>query len=278
MKNLYITDLDGTLLNNKAELSEKSEAFLTKAIDEGVLFTVATARTFATVTEMFKNVGLKLPLVLMNGVMLYDPLEKKIISYSSIDDKSIREVFELYKKHKVFPLVYRCKGEYLEIEYYNTDNPNLMKYIGNRVEAPGKKFVYSPTFPTTAKEQVIYIVTVDKYESILPLYEDIKKLDCVTCAFYRDNYTDCYFLEIFAKNVSKASALCQVKSIVGANRVIAFGDNLNDIEMFNEADEAYAVENAYDQAKKYATDIIGSNDNDSVASYIYYNARRYTNE
>ncbi len=271
MKTLYITDLDGTLLNSDAVLTEKSKEYINKVTDGGALFSVATARTFATVMQMFSDVDLKLPLVLMNGVMLYDPKDKRILSCHSISNNTIEKVFDVYRKHTIYPLVYRCKKDLLEIEYYNTDNPYQMRYVDKRTEATGKRFVYSPVFTAEGKSEVIYIVTLDKYEVILPLYEDIRKIKDISCVFYRDNYTDCYFLEIFACGVSKASGVLEVKKIAGADKVIAFGDNLNDMEMFKAANESYAVENGHEDLKNSATGIIGSNDKNSVAEYILNN-------
>ncbi|MBQ3136106.1 MAG: HAD family hydrolase [Clostridia bacterium] len=271
MKTLYITDLDGTFLNSNAVLSDKSKHMLIKAIDNGAFFTVATARTFATVLQMFKDVNINLPLILMNGVMIYDPVKNEIISSHSIKNESIKKVFSVYKKYEILPLVYRQKKNYLEIEYYDTSNPNQMKYVKKRTEASGKRFVYSPVFTDEGKSEVIYIVTLDTYDKLFPLYNELKNISGISCVFYRDNYTDCFFLEIFAESVSKASAMLEVKSITGADRVVVFGDNLNDIEMFKAADEAYAVENACSELKAFATDVIGDNDNDSVAEYILNN-------
>lgn len=268
MNTLYITDLDGTFLNSKGELSPNTKKLISDALNKGADFTLATARTFATVTQMFDGVDLKLPVILMNGVMIYDLSEKAPVSCHSIDTESTKEVFEAYKQHNILPLIYRYKNPYLEIEYYDRSNPYQMQYVSNRNEAAGKKFIYSPAFTSKGKEDVIYIVTLDRYERLLPLYNDIKNIRDISCVFYRDNYTDCYFLEIFAKDVSKASAMLEVKKTVGADKVIAFGDNLNDMEMFKASDEAYAVANACDELKSIATGVIGSNDNDSVADYI----------
>ena len=80
---LFVTDLDGTLLNSNKEVSIKSIEILNKLIDDGVNFTVATARTPATVVDLLQDVNLKLPAVLMNGVLLYDIKEEK---YSSLKD------------------------------------------------------------------------------------------------------------------------------------------------------------------------------------------------
>ncbi len=268
MKTLYITDLDGTFLNSRAELSDDTKSIISEAIGSGASFTIATARTFATVTKMFEGIDLKLPVVLMNGVMIYDISLKTPVTCHSIDTESTRRIFEKYKKHGIFPLVYRYNKPYLEIEFYDKSNPHQMSYIGKRNETEGKRFVYSPVFDCNGKDEVIYIVTLDRYEKLLPLYNDIKGIDDISCVFYRDNYTDCYFLEIFAKNVSKASSMLEVKKMVGADKTVAFGDNLNDIEMFQASDEAYAVSNACDELKSIATGVIGSNDDNSVAKYI----------
>ncbi len=278
MKTLYITDLDGTFLNNKGELSTETVKIISEALNKGVNFTLATARTFATVTQMFDGIHLKLPVVLMNGVMIYDLTEKRAVTCHSLDSDSTEKVFEVYAKHNIMPLIYRYKKPFLEIEYYDRDNIYQMRYVNQRNEATGKKFVYSPAFTCEGKSDVIYIVTLDRYERLLPLYNDMKKIKNISCVFYRDNYTDCYFLEIFAAGVSKASAMLEVKKIVGADRIIAFGDNLNDIEMFRFSDEAYAVDNACEELKSISTGVIGSNDDDSVARYILEHFTENNNE
>ncbi|MBQ7116833.1 MAG: HAD family hydrolase [Clostridia bacterium] len=270
MKALYITDLDGTFLNSDAQISENSKKLISQAINRGALFTVATARTFATVMRMFSDIELKIPLVLMNGVMLYDPESKRILSTKVVDCEALKEVFVAYRKHGIFPLIYRNKDSFLEIEYYNTDNQYQMKYVGKRADADGKRFVYSDKFDCEGKSEVIYIVTLDKYETLFPLYEDIKQITGISAVFYSDNYTDCYFLEIFSAGVSKASAMLQVKKLIGAEKTVAFGDNMNDIEMFKYADESYAVDNACNELKGFATGVIGSNNDDAVAKKIYY--------
>lgn len=75
-------------------------------------------------------------------------------------------------------------------------------------------------------------------------------------------------LEIFAPGVSKASAITRLKELTGADRVVVFGDNLNDLPMFEIADVAVAVDNAFDEAKAKADIIIGPNAEDSVAKFI----------
>ena len=53
-----------------------------------------------------------------------------------------------------------------------------------------------------------------------------------------------------------------------------FGDGKNDIDMFELADESYAVENAHADLKKFATRIIGANDEDAVAHWLEENVKK----
>ena len=68
--------------------------------------------------------------------------------------------------------------------------------------------------------------------------------------------------------MSKAAAVKQLASEAGADRVVVFGDNLNDIPMMKVADVAVAVNNALPEVKAIAHHIIGSNTADAVARFI----------
>lgn len=67
---------------------------------------------------------------------------------------------------------------------------------------------------------------------------------------------------------SKANAIKQLQKLLGCDRVVVFGDGRNDIDMFELADESYAVQNADEQLKSYATAVISSNDEDGVAHWL----------
>ncbi|MEG2841791.1 MAG: HAD hydrolase family protein [Cellulosilyticaceae bacterium] len=79
---------------------------------------------------------------------------------------------------------------------------------------------------------------------------------------------DTYYLEIYQSDVSKAQAIKAVKVEYGFDKVVCFGDNLNDIPMFELSDEGYAVENAKEEVKQIATGIIGGNDKDGVVKFL----------
>ena len=116
---------------------------------------------------------------------------------------------------------------------------------------------------------VFYISCISKKEILDPFYEQLK--DRYQCLYSQDIYSHDWWLEILPQNVSKANAIQQLKKYLNCNQVIAFGDGKNDISMFEMADQCYAVDNACDELKAIATDVIGHHDEDAVAKWLEEN-------
>ena len=73
---------------------------------------------------------------------------------------------------------------------------------------------------------------------------------------------------------TKANAILKLKEMLGFEKVVCFGDAINDIPMFEIADEAYAVENAVNELKSVATGVIPSNEEDGVARWLQENIKK----
>ena len=74
---------------------------------------------------------------------------------------------------------------------------------------------------------------------------------------------------------SKSHATQQLKELLGCEKLVVFGDGKNDVDMFELADEAYAVANAVPELKAKATAVIGGNNEDGVAKWLLENALRW---
>lgn len=94
-------------------------------------------------------------------------------------------------------------------------------------------------------------------DSIETTCQAIRRATPCDARWYPDTYNPgLALLEVFAPGVSKAQGLLELKRITGADRVVAFGDNLNDMPMLLAADEAIVVDNAHPSVKAIATRII----------------------
>ena len=91
------------------------------------------------------------------------------------------------------------------------------------------------------------------------------------CFYLRDIYSGEYWLEVLPKRAGKAAAAIKLKEMLGCDKLVCFGDDVNDIALFAAADECYAVGNAADALKEKATAVIGRNTEDSVAHWLEHN-------
>lgn len=266
---LFVTDLDGTLINNKREVPKKSLEILNKLIDEGVNFTVATARTPATAVKILEDLNLKLPVALMNGVLIYDTKELKYIDIKGIDKESANEVLNIFKSYNKNPLVYGVKDNHLWVYHKEFENIYEYNFYKERADKKLKTFVKVKDYDSSLSDSnIINFVAFDNYDKIRDIAEKIKSIEGVTVNYYKDVYEDCYFLEAYSSEASKANGIKYLSKYINYSKVICFGDNLNDIPMFELADEAYATANAAEEIKKIATDVIGSCEEDGVAEFL----------
>ena len=87
---LFVSDLDGTLLNEHSLVSAESAQILGALIARrGLLFTVATARTPATAVPLLANVGLRLPMVVMEGAAMWHGMENRFVDVQTIDERTV---------------------------------------------------------------------------------------------------------------------------------------------------------------------------------------------
>ena len=84
-------------------------------------------------------------------------------------------------------------------------------------------------------------------------------------------YMGCYFLTLLHADADKSSGLSTVSEYLGRDLsdFTVFGDNLNDLGMFQLSGTAVAVSNAHEKLKKHATIVLPhTNDEDGVAKYL----------
>jgi len=269
MDTLYISDLDGTLLDGKAELSSTAAEMLNKAIDDYHLnFSVATARSPATVFHILSELHLTLPIIMMNGVLVYNMGEKRYDSIVTIPEGSFRNAIAAMKQNDVTGFVYTIENEELIAWYENLEFKAAYDFYEERRKKYDKHFEKVDDFSDFRKES-IYISCLNTEEKLRPVYDAVKDDPELGLSFYRDVYSpNLWYLELYSHKASKKNALRFLKEQLQPKKTIAFGDNLNDLPLFEESDECYAVENALPQVKEKATGILQSNLNDGVARYL----------
>lgn len=273
---LYVSDLDGTLLNSDKEISNFSKDKLNRLINKGLQFTVATARTPATAVDILKGINITLPVAMMNGVLIYDINENKYIDIKKIKDSSVIKVLDIFKEHKKNCFVYAIKDNHLWVYHKDFTCSMEENFYDERCNKPLKTFIkVADYYKASEGSEIINFIIFDKLEIVKPIYDKLKIIEGITVDYYRDIYGDGYFLEAYSSEASKANAINLLSNYVDSDRLITFGDNVNDIPMFKISDECYATENATESLKKIATAVISSNNDDGVAKFILEKNKRF---
>ena len=264
---LYISDLDGTLLNGRAELSEFTVSTINSLIDKGMLFSYATARSRYTSGKITSRLRLREPVVIYNGTFIYDLNEKKRLISNDFDQPTAKKILDTLLDAGVYPMVHAFLGEE---EKYIFDEKNMSRGMA---DFQSKRELDERRTPVSvydiSKYQVFYFTCIDDEEKLHPVYEKFK--NDFQCLYTKDIYSGDYWLEILPNNATKASAIDQLKTMLNCDKVICFGDGNNDIPMFMDADESYAVANARNELKSLATSVIDSNEQDGVAKWLLQN-------
>lgn len=270
MKTLCISDLDGTLLNRDAVLSEESANMLNTLIDSGMYFTVATARTDATVVKILEKLKVNIPAVLMNGVVLYDLKKHDYVEVNAISEKGRARLLQTAAEFDLRGFLYVIENGSMSTYYENADEPHAREFIEERRVKYGKIFTRVNSFSKCADTNAVYFSVADKHEKLRETRDRLTECDDLRVEFYRDVYNENFwYLEVCSKNASKYNAVMYLREEYGFDRVIGFGDNLNDLPLFRASDEAYAVANAKEEIKDAAHGVIGSNTENGVAQFLF---------
>lgn len=271
MRTLYVSDLDGTLLRSSEKTSEYTNQVINSLVDKGMLFSYATARSFITAKKVTQGINAQIPLIVYNGAFVVDNITEEIL-IANYFDISIQSVMDDLFQNEVYPIVYAYingKEKFSFIREKRTKGMNL--FLESRKGDIRTNEVNSLT--DLREGNIFYIVCIDTLDKLKPLYDKYK--DKYHCVYQIDIYTKEQWLEIMPLEASKSNAIKQLQSMLDSERLIVFGDGKNNIDMFQIADECYAVANAHEKLKKYATDIILSNNEDGVAKWLEENYRFY---
>ena len=268
MKTLYVSDLDGTLLNRQAQLTPRSEEIIRRLIDSGMLFTVATARSQSAI-QYLQQLGVRIPSVHLNGVLLYDYSRRQYIDCVPMDTDTSLAVIRILKAFDRMSFVYKFDSDCgINVEFERLSNEVERRFFEVRKNSDYKSFRQTSEITVSDDDKVIYFTMVDTHERLLPIYTAIQQLPQAKATLYSDNYSSLYFLEVFSSSATKAAGVLKLKQLLGADRVVVFGDNLNDLEMMHISDCGIAVGDAVEAVRQQATQIIAPSYQDGVALYL----------
>lgn len=260
------------MLGADSRISPASARMLNEAAAAGALFTVATARTPATVEPLLQGIDTRIPAVVMTGAGLWDHNRGRYISLQTLSHAEARIAADVCQLYGLIPVVY-CRGANQILEVYHPQSiqePSAEKFIVERSALQLKKLhpVTNPLLRLVG-DDVVLLLAMGPKQQVQQAAAQLQNVAGMSVSWYSDpGYPGIYFLEIFGPEVSKAHGLQRLREYTGIQEVTVFGDNYNDLPLFEAADYAVAVENAVEDVRNAADEVIGPNSTDAVPRYL----------
>lgn len=261
MSKLIAVDVDGTLLNSNHEILVQTKDSLIKAMEKGHKVVIVSGRPTEAILDLAKELEFEKFAGLIssyNGGAITNFKTGEKISSHTLDLDLAKEILEKTKNLDVFPLI---TDEYTMIS--NKDNAfldvetHILKLEPLIVEDLSKSINFKPY-------KIIFANYPQKLDEIIP--------------FLKDNFSDrtsqvrslSAFYEIMPQNLSKGKSLLEIAEHYNIKEkdIIAFGDALNDISMFETAGVPVAMGNADEIIKEMSSYVTLSNDENGIGYYL----------
>lgn len=270
-RTLYVTDMDGTLLDNNSRVSDESACIISELSRSGALITVATARTPATVVPLLHCTYTSVPAIVVTGAAMWDREQKQLIETQILAPGKAREISREFKACGLDGFIYTVTTpSHIDVFHGCKMNSAEDEFYQERRNLEYKRFHLGVEPSDEQLNRTILLFTIGPVDNVRMLAERLRRNpEYCSVSFYPDIFNpEQALIEVFAPGVSKAQAIKCLARKVGATRTVVFGDNLNDLSMMQEADLSVAVENAFDEVKQAADIVIGPNSDNSVARFI----------
>lgn len=264
---IYVSDLDGTLLNTKGQLSEFTINTIKQMEGEGIKFTIASARSIFTARDFLNQLNLKIPVVLRNGAFVYNPIDNSVLMQKLLTQEEIQPILEFFIKEGLNPIVHHTSDNTLYVDYTKIDNYGEMHYIESRLNAGDSRFRNVKKYRYSPKSEFISMCVIDENHRQDDVYDRAMEMfpEGYIIHKYVDTYSNHTWIEINHPNATKRNAIRYVMDYLGETEYTAFGDNINDLGMLEGADKAYIPLESYLANAGYDYEKTLSIDSDGVA-------------
>lgn len=221
---LFISGLDDTLLNEKDNLSDYSRVELNRMLDEGVNFTISTMRTPASLMEPMRDIRLKLPVIAMDGAVLYDIREKMYLKAYVISPEESQEILSLVKGQGFSCFSNVIVDDMLVIYYEEPEDEVQKTLIARMRRSPYRNYV-KRKLPET--ECVVYFMMLYPKEIMDAFYllleergftERLKVLK-----YESTDYPGYSYIKIYNRNATKENMTAYLKKMMQLEKTVTFG-------------------------------------------------------
>lgn len=221
---LFVSGLDDTLLNEKDNMSDYSRVELNRILDDGALFTISTIRTPASLMEPMRDIKLNLPVIAMDGAVLYDIQNKQYLKAYIISHKRAKELLDVFDTLSIHCFINVIIDDMLVIYYGDISDSIQQKLVNQMRKSPYRNYVQR-TLPES--EDVVYLMVLDKKERVEMAYQELEKRGYTTefkvLHYESKDYPGYAYIKIYNRNASKQHMIEYLIQKLAVHRTVTFG-------------------------------------------------------
>ena len=264
VKAIFI-DIDGTLLNSKKEISNRSKKAINECCKRDIKVILTSGRSRLSVLEFMHKIKASLYIISSNGADAYDVANEKEIIKDIMNKNDVKKIYNFAKKNDMkLELNFRSssarnKAYKMQDLLFKKSDKEISNIIKNEEIVQciimGKDIEKMQKYKTFVKEKL----EDSKIEN------ESKRLNDMSLKPSKK-----YYCDTVAKGVTKGKAVDAVCKYLKIDKsdIIAIGDGKNDVSMFRKAEDSVAMGNANEKVKDKAKHITDTNDNDGLAMYL----------
>ena len=189
MKTLYVSDLDGTLLNSNTALTDTTIETINALVEEGMEFTFATARSITSASLVTRGLHLRTPLIVYNGVYLLDPDSHDILYSHSFTRQDAQDILNYLLRHDMIPFVYSYIDGRERVSYMEEGMHEGGKYYMES-RPYDKRFRKVDTTEQLLEGDVFYFTCIHDGSFLKPMYEYLEETTDYVIVFQQELYRE----------------------------------------------------------------------------------------
>ena len=223
---LYVSGIDSVLVSSREVMIPYNKVELNRLIAQGVNFTISTIRTPASMMDPLSGINLKLPVIAMDGAVLYDIRENRYLDVFALERSAAARVEAMIESEGAHAFVNVLRDNTLLIYYGEFKNDAEKDMFDRLRRSPYRNYTGKAYRSDEGREQVLYIMTLTRIDHAQKIAGRIREVlgTTVRVMLYPASEYDGYtYLKVYAADACKANMLKILQKRIGADRVVTFG-------------------------------------------------------
>lgn len=238
---LFAVDLACTTEYGENQMSNFVKFRFNQFINSGAKIAFMTSRTVAEALPCIKDISTEIPLIAMNGAVMYDIGQNKYLKMETIDRQTAENIEEILRKERTSAFCFTVVNDLMQVYYSFFNSPAEEAYYRAAITTPLRSFICGKREPEHLPVRYMVIDTFDRVHKLQDkLLEMNLQSEISVRVFESDTQKGYYHLEIQSIKVSGLELIKSLKEENGCDKIAIFVKHAYDLPILKTADDVYA--------------------------------------